>query len=382
MLSLHHWMRRSCQALGFLGVVCGSCLPARAEFFPDKGVAVSHWKEPKEGWGFGGSYWLSDHELVYVQHGPYYLQRYVKRDFTTGEDQVLEGFTKLVDGTVGTTQLIPSHIAPSPDGKYLAWIATDNAGSETLIVATKDGSIVSKQLHAPHIYYLNWSEDSQWCFGFLEGQVHDDPLPGNHRKVFNAIAGISIKTPSVVKTYPIVLKPDSTRNALSGYLEFRVYVNLQVGPKLSLPVFHFGSNNNILLMSTVQEADTNDVQFDEYNLADTTMPVRTYTKNLPVPWPLVEFGVISNAIISPQGDAIVWTLRHGNDIELWLSDKNCGHTQRIGKFYKGEAQSPPRIFNLNLGPEMIKWLPSGKGISFREAGELYVVYLNAPVIPH
>jgi len=50
-----------------------------------------------------------------------------------------------------------------------------------------------------------------------------------------------------------------------------------------------------------------EIQFDEYNIADTTMPMSTYTLHLPA------FGEFVYAVLSPQRDAIVWSFTRGTE---------------------------------------------------------------------
>jgi hypothetical protein len=339
----------------FCGAVLGSCLPAEAEFLPEKGVAVKHWKEPPGGNGFSRYYWLNDHALVYLQHTPGLDGQYCKVDLTTGKEETQLGFTKIVKGTVGNWPL--PEIIPSPDRKYLAWIGTITSYKDTLVVATIDGSIISCKPNKTRILYPAWSADSKWCFGFLSGQVPDETFRGFFRSVFSAISAVSVRMPYPVKTHPIALKPEGTPNPLSGYSYIPNAINHMGAPAL-LPAFHFGSENNILLVSPILSGPPGDIQFDEYDfLVDTTMPVSTHTLHLPA------FGEFVYAVLSPQGDAIVWKFQRAED-EFWISDKGGGHMKRIGKF------SPT---HKSRNPDHMQWLPDGKGFSFIDDGELYVV---------
>ncbi|MCW3055767.1 MAG: hypothetical protein JWN14_4937, partial [Chthonomonadales bacterium] len=219
MFNVRRWIRNVSCVGCLYGALVGSFLPARAQFIPDKGVTVQHLKGPKDGQGFGSYYWLSDHELVSIQRTTGPDEQYCKLDLTTGKEQALVEFTKIVRETIEAKRSLPS-IFPSPDRKYLAWVECHDHEEDTLVVGTIDGSIISRKPGKVRIHYPSWSADSQWCFAFLEGRAPDGILPGQDRRVFDAITAVSIKTPSVLKTYPIALKPESRLNALSGYKAF------------------------------------------------------------------------------------------------------------------------------------------------------------------
>jgi len=359
MAPLYGWIRQMIYAICLPGILVGSVQPARAQFIPDKGVIFHQWRDPNGQAAIPQHfyYWLNDHELVYIQLTKDNLQQYTKLDLSSGKEQALIEFTKLVQGTLNNPAWLPT-IFPSPDRRYLAWVGTSKRGSETLVVSTIDGSILSRIPNKTTITHPSWSSDSQWCFGFMEGQVSPDFLPGASGKVFDAISAVNAKTPSMVKTYPIALKPESPWNGLSGYRGF------DEQPPLLLD-FHFGSKNNILLVSPTKGELSTDVQFAEYNLTDTTMPVLTHTVHLP---PLWDF---EYAVISPQGDAIVWKFNQVED-EFWVSDQYGGNLRRIGKI---QRRNLPSI--LYPKDDYMTWLPSGNGISFLRNGELYVVYLDA-----
>jgi len=366
-------MRNVSYALCLWGSILSSFLPARAQFVPDKGVTLQQWKEPK--WGFTRSYWLSDHELIYVQLATGQVGQYTKLDLTSGKEQVLEEFTKRVQATIAKNTIGFPSIYPSPDRKYLAWVATNHHYEETLVIATTDGTVISRQPSKTSIRYPDWSADSQWCYAFLEGEAPDEDFPEVNRRIFSSILAISVKTPSAKKTYPIALQPDMQTNALSGNSTLRL---LNASPLL--PSFHFGNENNIVLVSPMtndlSKVDlskvSSDIQWDEYNIADTVRPIQTHSMQVPALWE------IKKLLISPQGDAIVWKvqkkgqvvegkfLRDGDE-ELWISDQYGGNLKRLGKF---PHEHRPRDL------DYMEWLPSGKGISFLEEGELNVVFLN------
>ncbi|MCW3099194.1 MAG: hypothetical protein JWL77_4812 [Chthonomonadaceae bacterium] len=362
MLTAYRCIRNLSHIGFFCGAVFGSFLPAGAQFIPDKQVTVQHLKAPKEGQGFSRYYWLNDHELVYIQRtiGP--DEQYYKLDITTQKEQALGGFTKIVRDTIKAHGSLPQ-IYPSPDRKYLAWVGTNDRSEAALVVATIDGSIIISKPSKTSIQYPAWSADSQWFFGFLEGEVPDD-LFGGIRRAFKALTAVSIKVPSIGKTYPIALKSELQPNALSGRRGFAFQTS---GPPIVLPDFYFGSQNNILLGSPIPGELVGEIQFDEYNIINTTMPVATYTLHLPA------FGKFEYVVFSPQGDAIIWKF-HLVDDEFRISDKDAGHMKRIGKFPHEHEYMPRFIYH---DPDDMKWLPSGKGITFLEEGGLCVVYLDA-----
>jgi hypothetical protein len=46
---------------------------------------------------------------------------------------------------------------------------------------------------------------------------------------------------------------------------------------------------------------------------------------------------ITTNVSSPQGNAIAWSLSHGNDKEIWISDGNGNGLHRLGKFVRTDV---------------------------------------------
>ena len=87
--------------------------------------------------------------------------------------------------------------------------------------------------------------------------------------------------------------------------------------------------------------------------------------------------VFLNAVISPGRNSIAWRLRRGSAVEIWMSDSDGKHMVQVGKLLQPETSIPGDLLDVSE----LEWILSGKGISFREAGEFYVVYRDVRVRP-
>jgi len=341
-------------------------LSARAEFFPDKGITVKRWKEPEGGWGFQRSYWIDDHELIYIRPDQNRDEQYVKRNLRTGEEQILTEFTKRVFDNNDNSNTLPV-IYPSPDGKYLTWVAREY----TQVIAKSNGEVQSRRHREMPILYPGWSHDSTWSFCFLEGEISEISPETKYvypRAAFIAISAESVNTPSKAKTYPISRKPIGEQSTLTGYYarpQFPGSPVIHEGPgDPGLSNFHW-HGSHITLVSPNDDLRT--VVFEEFNIADTSRCIATHSIIMPDGW---YFG---SAVFSPKGDAIAWKILRQDKVEIWISSGTGKNLKRIGKFYAGEAGSLQIGFTEPLEPNFLQWLPNGKTISFREARELYVV---------
>ncbi|MCW3052027.1 MAG: hypothetical protein JWN14_1197 [Chthonomonadales bacterium] len=310
-----------------------SCLPAHAQFVPDKGITASHWKEPVG--GLEGYRWLSDKEVMYAHHStPGY--HFVKWDIAAKTEHELSGFSQLTRQSRDDS-LDPPRVFPSPNGRYVAWIV----GSRTLWVSSVDGSVIASHRGQMGIAYPYWSEDSQSCFCFLTGNI---PLQG---PFYIAIAAINMNMPFAVKTHTI----------LDGGLMGDISVD-----HLRLANVHFKKTGQISVIAKRPFAEIK-MGIEEYTLTESAKLVSTYA----LVKPDSDFLII-NAVFSPTGDFIAWRFRNGDTAEIWISDGHGNNMLRLGKLLQKETSLP-----YSGDPSELQWLPSGKGISFREAGELWVV---------
>jgi len=241
------------------------------------------------------------------------------------------------------------------------------------MIVTSEGSIIRQGPANASLSYPAWSQDSRWCFCFLEGRT---PLSGDlAQDGFVAISAFNVKTPAVIKTYPLALQSQGKVSTLAGYYERPVHNDEPViheGPRNPhLPDFHFGSVNDIVLVYPDGDfLPADNVIFEAFHIADTSKSITTPTRLVPDGWDF------DSAAFSPKGDSIVWKFRRENNVELWISDEKGGNLKRIGKFYAGEIKHSTNGRLSMVEPYSLKWLPGGKAISFREAGEFYVVYLD------
>lgn len=370
MTNLRLWIDRSLRVACLLGVVLASFLPARANFFADPGISFSHWKEINVRIGEEDYFWLSDHEIVYVTQDRSREQWYVKRDLGTGKEEYLAKLTALLRDVLRSWSL--PDIVPSPDGKYLACISQSPAHKDILMIVTSEGSIIHQGPANASRAYPAWSPDSRWCFCFLQGRTQLSSALAQDG--FVAISAVNVKTPSGIKTYPVALHSQGKVNTLAGYYDRPIHRGEPVtrdGPRNPfLPDFHFGSMNHIVLVYPDGDLPTDSVIFEEFHISDTSKSVTTHTRLVPDGWDF------DYAFFSPKGDSIVWKFRRENSVELWISDEKGGNLKRIGKFYSGEIKPSTNVRLGMVEPYSLKWLPSGKAISFREAGEFYVVSLD------
>jgi hypothetical protein len=311
-------------------------LPAHAQFVPDKGIMASHWKEPTG--GLEGYHWLNDKEVLYTHHSTAQY-RFFKWDITANKEQELPELSQLVHSS-GYNTHNPPLIYPSPDGKYFAWIV----GGDTLWVSSIDGTVIASHRGKTDIAYPTWSEDSHWCFCFLEGAI---PLRGPG---YTAIAAINMSMPIAVKMYSIkegVLTGDAT------------------GDHVRLRPLHFTKTHQISILWR-SPFDSQKPAIEEYTLTDSAKLVNTRIFDKPS-----DHFLIINATFSPAGNFIAWRFRNEDSAEVWISDGHGNNMTRLGKLLQKETSLP------GLGDASeLQWLPGGKGVSFREAGELWVVYIS------
>jgi hypothetical protein len=242
----------------------------------------------------------------------------------------------------------------SRNRKYLAWIVKGNF-DDTIILATANGSIIAQYTCPVRLRSLSWSPDSLWCFGVNIGQGNE-PFPNT--TVRANIFAVSIQMPATVNDYALGIGPLSGSNK---------------GTDAYYPELHFKGRTSLVLVSKHTTTVSRDplkmvfsVQFKEYNLTDTSKVVANYTVDLPNGLRL------DRAAFSPQGDKIAWSLLSDNGTEIWISDGSGKKMKRVGKLVSTGTESPDEFI-----PYGIVWQPDGKGISFREAGELYTVHLES-----
>ncbi|MCW3100490.1 MAG: hypothetical protein JWL77_6108 [Chthonomonadaceae bacterium] len=324
-----------------------TCLPAYAQFVPDRGSTASHWKEPIG--GLDGYHWLNDREVLYTQHStPSY--RYFKWNVTTGAEQDLQELTRTVHESLPSI-VFPPRVFPSPNGRYVAWISSNNGGA-ILLVSSIEGSVITSHTYQTCIHYPCWSEDSQRCFCFLDGIEF---IEGDAYTAITDISAISMNMPFAVKTHPIV--DGGLRESTDAFL-----------PVLSN--MHFKGSSAIFVI--VKDADDSTrPAIEEYKFTDSAKSINNHTVDMPSHF------LVINAIISPTGDFVAWRFRNEDAAEIWISDVRGKNMVRLGRLLQKETVLPgvPGRFDRSE----LQWLPSGKGISFREAGELWVAYPNIRV---
>jgi hypothetical protein len=350
MLDLKCRIRGLSQIMFLLAMMANSWEPVWAQFLPNKGITISHWKEPVTGYAFSEYYWLNSKELVFKQYTAPPAQ-YVKWNVATGTTQLLEGFTKLLSDSVPAPNALPL-IYPSPDGRYIAWKITGNLGSDTIVLAKADGSVIGQHLCSNRIRDLSWSPDSKWCFGI---HIQKGAAEFPNFTVVAEISAVNMQMLAAVQNYRLEI------DGLSGFQKL---------DNPLFPDFYFNTSSRIVLVSPqVRERShspgtyVSTVRFEEYDLRMPAKPAAVYSIDLP------QNLRFDHIVFAPQGNMIAWSLIDGNNTEIWISDGNGKHMERIGKLFGSGADE----FSLSG----IVWLPNGKEISFRDAGELYVVHLNA-----
>jgi hypothetical protein len=340
MSHLQSWILKATKFFCLWALVLLSYRPAHAQFVPDKGIMASHWIEPTG--GLEGYRWLNDKEVLYTHHSTAQY-RFFKWDITANKEQELPELSQLVHSS-GYNTHNPPFIYPSPDGKYFAWIV----GGDTLWVASIDGSVVASHRDKTGVAYPNWSEDGNCCFCFIEGYK---PMSG---PCYTAIAAIKMNMPFAVTTHSI-LDAGLLGDTSSGPLRMR------------LSSVHFKKTGQISLIS---KGSPRHIDFlgkltvEEYKLRDSAKLV-----NIRVLDKLPDGFLTINALFSPTADFIAWRFRNGDSAEIWISDGHGNNMTRLGKLLQKETSLPA-----DGDPSELRWLPGGKGISFREAGELWVVY--------
>ena len=162
MLSLQVWMLKSSLALCLVGLILASCMTAHAQFNPTNEITVSTWEEPTG--GFNRYWWLNDDELVYTRNQNSNYQ-FVKRNLMAGTEQELSDLTKDVSGSESNWY---GYLYPSPDGKYLAWLTGPAlyTNDYTLMIATMEGSVITKYSSKKSLGYPSWTDNSQACLFF------------------------------------------------------------------------------------------------------------------------------------------------------------------------------------------------------------------------
>ena len=336
------------------GLIIIASMVVHAQFAPVKGANVSTWKEP-EG-GFCRYWWLKDNELVYIQN-PNSNYQFVEHNLTTGTEHPLEALTNTAHKTQANYS--PGALIPSPDGKHVAWIPDCVDGE--IIVSTLGGVVVSKHSASEMICYPSWTEDSKWCMYFTLGTVHGSVRISASEtwdittEVYTKVSAISAYSPSLINTYPI-----PPYNALCG--------STRSTEDIVLPFLHFkGKDRAVFSAFQPREIPAGGrLDLSEYSVFNSGT-ITTYSIKLP------EARKITDAVISPNGNYVALLLTNETDQEIWISSMNGKHMRKLGQLLPGNRVDPDKEDAIS---EM-RWLPSGRGISFREAGKLYVVYLDS-----
>jgi hypothetical protein len=355
MLSRHFRTPKSKVTFFLWGTMLTALLPAQAQFVPVQKTRVLHWKEA-DSYGFMDYHWLNDKEIVFIQYAPL-PSRYVKRNMVTGTEQVLVALTKCVRESNHNVNDL-SYLFPSANGKHVAWQPTNDRKS--IVMATIDGSVTDYNVYQSYPYCPSWSEDSKYFICLLTRKVHmpgDDPGPGSNNELFSSISSMSTTKPAAIKTSLI---PKRSQLAKISKLPYIPYVHVKT------------SNNITLLLPDEDTLQRGAVLAEEFNLRNTTGAVSTYSVKLPAS------RSANSAVISPDGKMIAWKLRYQKaenvaaETEIWISAGPGRPMVQLGKLTHPLHGGWPDSYDRSE----IAWLPSGKAISFREAGELYVVYLD------
>jgi hypothetical protein len=290
-------------------------------------------------------HWFGDNKIVYSRTGTDAQAMYVMRNVATGVEEPLDGLSKLADRYhPGSLDL-----AFSAGGGRVAWICGES--DCTLIVATTGGSVILTKPGIGNACQLYWSNDGSKLVYFTVGTVREEPI-GIDLTFFSTANVVSVGALPSVKTHP--LSPDSELGGKS-YLSW-------MSP-LGLPFFHFNGPNSFVVCTQQPGAiePGGEVVFGRYGSFDRPGPDSSHAIRLPDGRALV------NASVSPNGGYVIWYVKWQSKYEIWLSAIGGIPMQKICDIAPdgGPVQS-------YLDPTGLKWLPSGKAISFQSGGQLCV----------
>ena len=293
--------------------------------------------------------WISDHELLlfhFPPDGSWSLTRY---DLVTGRESPLTALTALYRRSGGCENSPPPRI--SPDGEHFLWVnwksqvfGADLGGAPFLYQSQKYGMV------SPC-----WLDNTHWAF--LEDDKDDTHL-------------FAVETHDIRAPYPV------QRLRLSPHITLRSNKNFEF-PRLTLTPDH----RLFVLLATFSQSTP--VCVNEYAVASRLTTERTHF--LPLPQKPSRPFLISSTQ-SPTDGRVAFALLFQPTPSLW---QPLLHLLRmrdtpdaVGGLYVGDPATG-KVHEVGhivvdgfagYGPiGDVRWLPSGKRLSFEHQGVLYTV---------
>jgi hypothetical protein len=281
--------------------------------------------------------WLSDRELLRVRDLPDGQWEIAKVDSVSGHETPLRALSRLFSASKGVTD----EACLSPDRRYFLWYSMSGRRH----VASLDGSYhqtwPGRQLrHDEDRFGIAWMGDSRhWIELMPIGDPRSlHPVP---------VELVFVRTLGERRTRVLRLAGESSAFNREGD-------GLSLGAAISA--------DRVLFISTQGQA-----RVVEASLHGNAEPTRRFS--IPLPGD----AVAREAVFSPQADRIAWKLEREDrnhslrEVGIWTCRTDGSGLQEVGHWLiaSSDASHPE--------PEHIRWLPSGRGLSFDYRDELYTI---------
>jgi hypothetical protein len=283
-------------------------------------------------------HWLTDEKVLFIEYGPGHF-RFYQFDLRTRRKSYLRRFSRLFGDTHRDMEV-------SPRGRWILW-GGSTSDQDRYFVARLDGS------------------------GFK-----------TYRPGFNAALGKEGSFPLWLPNPPhwIELVVSSQNDNLTRAIVHSLNHPQNIRTQLSMPPISYQQiespilpGNRLGVWRSYQEG-ARSVRIAVIGIGKRDKKAIDSVVTFPKPWRL------ETAQFSPDGRRIAWFLtasatsrQHGQKrISLWISDLNGRHFHELGSLPYPNSLKPTStdwLQELTFEPRELRWLPSGKRLSF--------VYKNA-----